>query len=612
MIDINLLSEQEKIALICLFYARLPGVKSKAKGLEPDVRSARFTPDAEIISKRYPRTYNAISNDKDYMEPLFQERNGRIGYDEDSKTIANRGKAYTRILDRYRTASDEELEKAVSAIIKECMDQINTSTCISINLDSTELIEALTRGDRTLTIDKMKYFYEGLRKGQTVFISIKCEGNNQIDSKWYSGLLAIGHVSRAPYERNHKKTDGWQLFKIDIAIDILLPRSIEKHELFSFPETYDASFIGPETKASIMKTVAPLKDAQAAALIDAIFAIMPEEKARLEAILPESLLAEAKKPHARLVSAGSGNNTWDEDSPDNPINLPPGLDAYTKDDFLNEVFLPEEEYGALMNLLEDRKNIILQGAPGVGKTFMARRLAYALLGCKDNDHVQFVQFHQSYTYEDFVAGYKPTEDGFELKAGPFYDFCGKARKDPARPYVFIIDEINRGNISKIFGELLMLIETDKRGQEIQLLHSSQAIGPMFSVPANVYIIGMMNTADRSLAMIDYALRRRFAFYQLKPAFDEPAFLKHVKSFRNELFNELLDKVKMLNVDIRNDSTLGEGFEIGHSYFCLEYARCQFDEKWKKSLTEYTLIPLIKEYWFDNPSQVSKWANLLRS
>ncbi|MBR5503442.1 MAG: AAA family ATPase [Methanobrevibacter sp.] len=280
---------------------------------------------------------------------------------------------------------------------------------------------------------------------------------------------------------------------------------------------------------------------------------------------------------------------------------------YTSEDFLEEVYVTEEDYETLVKLVLNKKNLILQGAPGVGKTFMAKRLAYSIMGEKDIDRVMMVQFHQSYSYEDFVMGYRPSKDGFELREGSFYKFCKKAEDDDENDYFFIIDEINRGNLSKIFGELFMLIENDKRGEKnkIQLLYSDE----LFYIPKNVHIIGLMNTADRSLAMIDYALRRRFAFFDLKPGFSSEGFKEYQSNIDYSVFDDLIDIMEELNEEIKKDETLGEGFRIGHSYFC-NLNPDEIEEK-LAYIIEYEIIPLLKEYWFDEPDKVENWSQKLR-
>lgn len=278
--------------------------------------------------------------------------------------------------------------------------------------------------------------------------------------------------------------------------------------------------------------------------------------------------------------------------------------SYTAEDFLRDVYMDAERYQTLKALLLTKKNVILQGAPGVGKTFAAKRLAYSIMGEKDTTRVQMVQFHQSYSYEDFIMGFRPTETGFTLKKGVFYEFCRKAEEDDERPYFFIIDEINRGNLSKIFGELFMLIENDKRGVELQLLYADE----QFSIPSNVYIIGMMNTADRSLAMLDYALRRRFAFFEMPPAFSSAGFQAYKAKINNIKFDRLIETVERLNEAITEDDSLGEGFRIGHSYFC---TNLNISDEWLRSVVEFELIPLLKEYWFDEPAKVKDWSLALR-
>lgn len=281
------------------------------------------------------------------------------------------------------------------------------------------------------------------------------------------------------------------------------------------------------------------------------------------------------------------------------------IPPYNKGKFLEEVFMPEEKYDKLAAVLLNKKNIILQGAPGVGKTFSAKRLAYSLIGAVNEDAIEFVQFHQNYSYEDFMMGYKPSGSSFELKKGVFYRFCKKAEADPDAKYFFIIDEINRGNLSKIFGELLMLIENDYRGTPATLAYNDEK----FSVPENLYIIGMMNTADRSLAMIDYALRRRFSFFEMEPGFETEGFIQYQQSLKNETFNDLLVKVIELNTEIALDRSLGRGFCIGHSYFCgRDELNCT--DKWMQEVVDYDILPMLGEYWFDDQEKYQRWGNIL--
>lgn len=295
----------------------------------------------------------------------------------------------------------------------------------------------------------------------------------------------------------------------------------------------------------------------------------------------------------------------------------PGMlerEPYTIDHALEDLFMDRADLTEILDSLRQKKNVILEGAPGVGKTFVAKRLAYALIGFKSEDQVEMVQFHQSYAYEDFIQGWRPTAGGFEIRNGVFFEFCRRATANRDETFVFIIDEINRGNLSKIFGELMMLIEADKRGPEskIPLTYRTDE-SPTFYVPENVYIIGMMNTADRSLAMVDYALRRRFRFHRLKPAFGSEAFRDFLRSrsVSEDLVTKLVDTMTDLNARIsRDEKHLGSGYEIGHSFFCPADGTTA-DERWFQAVLTHEIAPLIKEYYFDDATKLRELRAVLK-
>ena len=310
---------------------------------------------------------------------------------------------------------------------------------------------------------------------------------------------------------------------------------------------------------------------------------------------------------------------WATRADDNGTDLPPRPDAYALEHACQDLFLSADEIESLVKLLKRKRNLVLQGPPGTGKTYVAQRLAWLLIGERSADRIEAVQFHQSYGYEDFVRGYRPTDSGgFDLQDGPFLRFCTRAREALDRPHVLIIDEINRGNLSRIFGELLMLIEADKREPAWAVRTAyARADEPAFHVPPNLHLVGAMNTADRSLALVDYALRRRFAFSTVEPAFGSHGFDRHLADggVPEPMRRRIRTRLEALNRQIREHPQLGEGFQIGHSYFCRPpkgLADVAAWNGWYTDVVRYEIEPLLREYWFDDAERARNALAALRA
>ncbi|RUU14454.1 DUF3578 domain-containing protein [Mesorhizobium sp. USDA-HM6] len=298
--------------------------------------------------------------------------------------------------------------------------------------------------------------------------------------------------------------------------------------------------------------------------------------------------------------------------------VPPTISApppYSVDDALSELFIERSEFERILTIWRSKMNLILQGAPGVGKSYLAKRLAYALIGVRDEAAIEAVQFHQSYSYEDFVRGFRPDgSGGFELRDGIFLRFVETARLHPSTPFVLIIDEINRGNLSKIFGELMLLIEADKRSPKgsTRLAYPRHEEGRFF-IPDNVYLIGMMNTADRSLSLVDYALRRRFAFVTAEPQFEALGFAQFLRDRKlpDGMITRIQAHMGSLNEAIATDRiNLGPGFRIGHSFFTPR-DDVRDPELWYQSIVDTEIAPLLEEYWFDSPDRADEWHERLK-
>ena len=315
---------------------------------------------------------------------------------------------------------------------------------------------------------------------------------------------------------------------------------------------------------------------------------------------------ESARQQAEDLYTGLARDAREHPSPTKAAEPTAAYDApaYTRIEALQELFSSEADLDAALAGLARRRNLLLQGPPGTGKTFLARRLAWLLLGAKDESRIELVQFHPSYGYEDFMLGFRPDAKGrFHLVPGVLPLLCQRAATDPSRPYFLLIDEINRGNVPRIFGELLLLLEADKRGPAHALrLPYAPSEAPRFFVPANLYVIGTLNLADRSLSPLDYALRRRFAFVALAPQFDAPLqrFLA-ARQVPGALVKQLCSRMAALNQTIADDPELGPDFVIGHSYFCQPPTQPGEAAEWLKLVFEQEIGPLLSDYWREQPA-----------
>ena len=595
----------EIVNLVCMYYAQLhsndPRYKSHATNLE-------------LVAGFYGKSYNTLKNRKDAYDAKYD--NGRMGWHKEGHTLELRRPICYTTYEKYKDLSKDDLEKIANDIIKQI--KAMSAPYFSIRTSDVETVSKILEKGSDIVISGINILQDKLKYGQIVFIVL---GGDK--TKWDKGLVGMGVITREPFDIGYDKSN----FRIGIDIKLLLNKAIKRADLVSYKNTFNIIGIGPITKWEPNQALSQIEERKAVALMRAMLELDPNIEVDLTNLVGPIVLQRIKGATKRYVEIdveyGQAINSPKTISYEIPAEGDNGggivsdlfstynatsteskeYPEYTKKSFLEEVFIKEEQYDAIVELLERKKNIILQGAPGVGKTFAAKRLAYSILGFEDESKVEFIQFHQSYAYEDFVLGYKPTETGFTIEEGPFYKFCKKAEANGGKHF-FIIDEINRGNLSRIFGELLVLTEATKRNESATLLYTKES----FKVPDNVYIIGMMNTADRSLAMIDYALRRRFSFFPMEPAFGLESFNLYLDKIAAPKAKALVAKIIELNNEIERDDNLGKGFKIGHSYLCAE----DLSDESLKAIVQYEIIPLLEEYWYDEPSKVGKWSQELLS
>ena len=346
-------------------------------------------------------------------------------------------------------------------------------------------------------------------------------------------------------------------------------------------------------------------------VLDSLEARFKEDGYPVHSFPELSLAAWHYKDNQGLVQPNRTDTNLESDGLDvTDVPVSP-IESYSLDNILTDgCFVEIDKLKTILERLRTKKNLILQGPPGTGKTWLAKRLAFALMGERDDSKVRALQFHPNLSYEDFIRGWRPMGDGkLTLVDGPFLEIMKAASKEPTSRHVVVIEEINRGNPAQIFGEMLTLLEVDKRtpNEALELSYKRSDTERVF-IPDNLYVIGTMNIADRSLALVDLALRRRFAFIDLEPALGKlwQDWVQSQCGIDRKILIEIEKRIIALNNEISTDTGLGPQFRIGHSYVTPPFGIPINDAKvWFHQVVETEIGPLLDEYWFDGLEKARK-------
>lgn len=610
MIDIKSLDGIEKLAIVCLYYAQL-------RSDDPRYANKKCVDMLTLVANRYGMTYSKAKNDRDAFDALFD--NGRKGWTD--RPLEKRSRYLYEIYTKYKDENFADLESAVNAIIEEARK--DTIPYFSIKTKDASTVTRILRREGNVEFDGLNVLQDSLKLGQVVFIVL---GGDK--TAWDTGLVGMGVISREPYDIGYSGKN----YKIAVDIKLLLDKSIKREDLLPFRDTYGTIGIGPITKWEPNQALSQVAEKNAIALMRAMLELSPSIEQDMNSLVDADIMMRVKGVTKKMVEVevpfgenikSSLQSTLDSVFADESESVVHTHENKRSEDVVDKAIMEDKQLKTCLEVEREPRtikihpmNCIIYGAPGTGKTYSTAEYALAIIqnrtldrGKKSlaerklimktyNDYIKkgqvvFTTFHQSYGYEEFIQGLRPDSKSdkmtFKTIDGIFKKIADLALNDEGNNYVIIIDEINRANISKVFGELITLIEDDKRWGEVNETCATLQSGDPFAVPNNLYIVGTMNSADKSISLIDAALRRRFSFIEQKPEADlvENATLRRVLENLNSLLADELDSSDLL---------------IGHSYFLnrTEEDLC--------TILNNSIIPLLYEYFYDNKKKV---ANVLK-
>lgn len=514
MINVSLLYDDEKIALVCLYFARLA---------TQDPRSSKRNEYMQVLVDKYGGKLSTYKNYMQDFDPYFED-NGRDGWIR--KPIEDLKKVNRAILEQYKDVDIQDLEIAVESIIDTCKLELLINPFISLRIMQPETAHELIDGSEELVIDGVQDLSEFLSEGTIIFVAL---GGESATIDWTPGFRAIAHVSKTPYKMGYKKgKDGKEYFKFDIHIDLNLSRTIAKSELLDYPDTFGASYIGLEIRRDRTQAISKLEPSKAIAVIRAVLDKMPTLKDDIERIfsdVPDEFMKRVYSSVIRLVPLKVNHGE----------SIESAVLKHTAIADNNLIEISIENEALEKNRLRNGTNILLYGVPGSGKSWTIDH-EY----CKPNCIVERLVFHPDYTNADFIGQIMPNVDKdkqvtYEFTPGPFTSILREAYFNPSSEYLLIIEEINRGNAPAIFGEVFQLLdrmlEDDQKtgfpkGTSEYGITNSYMAKEIYNdpkhkirIPSNLTIIGTMNSSDQNVFTLDTAFQRRWKMRMIENSFD---------------------------------------------------------------------------------------------
>ncbi len=539
MIDIKKLSPAHHQALVCMFFAKLP---------KTDPRYKRRTEYFTLFEKKFNKKISTYKHAKDTFDAYF-DTNDRIGWQD--KSLASMWKECQEVYDLYKDTNIDILATATKEIFN--LYSVSKSDYMALRLTDPVSVHSLLNGVCNLTVDRITDLGENLNTGRILFIALGGDkGKAEVD--WETGFFAIGHVTKGPYDVGYEKNKrGTDYFKFDLIVDVFLDRPISRSGFINYPSTYDAAYIGLELHRDRSQANSMLENDQAVAIIRATIDMMPHLKESFEKVFPKEFMERVLGSTKVLVET--------------PVNYGQDLKEAVDEKFEDSMSEERDVVSTASETINQqyeydeynpgdkkyKRNLIVHGAPGTGKSFWVEELRKDLLA--EKGEYTRVTFHPEYSYSGFVGTYKPVPVGndstqgisYEYVPGPFMQILVKALQNPNKPYLLIIEEINRSNTAAVFGDVFQLLDRDNTGKSMYPINVSpdmkaylkKETGIDFSeirIPSNMFIWATMNSADQGVFPMDTAFKRRWSFSYIGLDDSESEMEKYDVKLGNETVN----------------------------------------------------------------------------